>query len=73
MLVLSVGLVTGSVIATRPLFNLKFFKNKPLSMQFAPSYKSGNASFNFNYQFKVYILLIWRPPKSVCSPIISGG
>jgi membrane-associated phospholipid phosphatase len=34
-----------------PSLKRKFFKNKPVSMQFSPSYQNGNAGFNFNYQF----------------------
>ena len=34
-----------------PALKRKFFKNKPVSMVFSPSYQNGNAGFNFNYQF----------------------
>lgn len=34
-----------------PSLKRRLFKNKPGSMQFAPSYQKGNAGFNFNYQF----------------------
>ena len=34
-----------------PALKRKFFKNKPVSMVFAPTYQEGNAGFNFNYQF----------------------
>lgn len=34
-----------------PSLKRKFFKNKPVAMQFSPSYQEGKAGFNFNYQF----------------------
>lgn len=34
-----------------PALKRKFFKNKPVSMVFVPTYQEGNAGFNFNYQF----------------------